>query len=155
MKILYSSNKNTKILVDDEDYLRLILFYWNDRHNSIARQKRMGSKTTIIPIANEVMENFDVMFDHKDRNKYNNQKSNLRISSASQNGINRTKVNKPYTSKHKGISFNTKAQKWIAQITCENKHVFIGSFQNEIEASKAYNETATKLFGEFAVLNDI
>ena len=43
--------------------------------------------------------------------------------------------------------------KWIAQIRHEGGHKFIGYFDNEIDAAKAYDEAAKQYHGEFAVLN--
>ena len=45
-----------------------------------------------------------------------------------------------FLSKHKGVSFDKKTNKWFSQITVNGKSKRIGSFTTEIEAAKAYNE---------------
>ncbi len=54
----------------------------------------------------------------------------------------------------KGVSFDSQAGKWKAQIRC-GKHFQLGVFSNIGDAAIAYNIAALKLHGEFAVLNDL
>jgi hypothetical protein len=47
---------------------------------------------------------------------------------------------------------------WEARIKHKDKtrkQVYLGFFKDEIEAAKAYNRAAEKLFGEFALLNPV
>ena len=90
--------------------------------------------------------------DHKDGDGLNNQRSNLRLATPSENGANRL-VGSNNTSGYKGIS--QKDKKWGAQITKNQKIVYLGRFETKIEAAKAYNTAAKKYHGEFARLNTI
>lgn len=49
----------------------------------------------------------------------------------------------------------SKKKLWKASITYNKKRIFLGYFASEKEAAKAYNEKASELFGERAVLNEI
>lgn len=87
--------------------------------------------------------------DHINHDALDNKLNNLRVCTRSQNCCNQ----KPRvgTSSHfKGVTFNKKCQKWVAQITKNGKYHWIGSRESEIEASELYNEKAKELFGEFA-----
>lgn len=90
--------------------------------------------------------------DHIDHNGLNNMKSNIRLVSNTQNQYNR-KQNRNGTSKYKGVCLASRNKKYLAQIRFEGKTYYIGSFENEIEAAKAYDKKAKELFKEFAYLN--
>lgn len=92
--------------------------------------------------------------DHIDGNKLNNHISNLRAANQSENIAN-SKSRKNSTSKYKGVSKTKSGSNWIARIAKDGKQIWLGSFFNEKEAAKAYNEAAIKYFGEFAYLNKI
>lgn len=93
-----------------------------------------------------------VLLDHIDGNGLNNQKSNLRECTYSQNGANRRKNTKTL-GRFKGVSFLR--GKWMARLQVMKKRLYLGYFTEEIEAAKAYNDAAVKHFGEFAHINQI
>ena len=76
---------------------------------------------------------------------------NLRVGTRSQNHAN----SKPQggTSRYKGVCWHKHAGKWVARITHNGKPIYIGLFTNEVEAAKAYDEAARRLFGEYARCN--
>lgn len=88
--------------------------------------------------------------DHKDRNPFNNQPLNLRLSDSSTNGMNR--MGKPNsTSKYKGVCFVTRLKKWRASILKKGcKRIYLGHFDSEEEAFEAYKKVALEIHGEFA-----
>lgn len=102
-----------------------------------------------------VLFNNKIIIDHKDRNGLNNQRENLRRCSRSQNNINSTKRKKS-TSIYKGVSYEASGRslkKWVAQVYFNKKQYWIGRFNTESEAAKAYDKKAFELHGEFAVMN--
>lgn len=44
-------------------------------------------------------------------------------------------------------------KRWRARILVNGKRIYLGSFENEIDAAKAYDEAAKKYHGDFAGLN--
>ena len=97
--------------------------------------------------------------DHIDGNKLNNNIGNLRSITNSQNLLNSKKRKlyngKPTTSQYKGISWNKRDKKWIAEIMINYESKYLGSFNLEEDAAIAYNKAAIELFGEYAKLNEV
>jgi len=93
--------------------------------------------------------------DHINRNGLDNRKANLRPVTRAQNTLNRlyTFKRKGSPSKYKGVTWHKYTKKWQVQICYAGKHKFVGYFNNEIEAAKAYDKAARKFHGDFAVLN--
>ena len=91
--------------------------------------------------------------DHINHNGIDNRRANLRLATHRQNSYNRIHFTKNPSSKYKGVSFRKRTKKWDAKIRYDGKNKHIGSFKDEIEAAKAYDEAAKKYQGEFAALN--
>ena len=91
---------------------------------------------------------YQIRTDHKNRNGFDNRRSNLRECTPSQNSAN-TK----HTNKHgfRGVFSNYK--NLVAYIRISQKHIFLGNYDNPEQAAQAYDTAATKHFGEFATLN--
>lgn len=80
----------------------------------------------------------------------NNTDNNLRSGTAAQNNQNRRSwINN--RSGFKGVSPH--GNKYVAQITHNGQHTYIGIFSIPEEAARAYDRKAAELFGEFAWLN--
>ena len=90
--------------------------------------------------------------DHRDFNKLNNCRLNLRVANASQNRAYR-KIDKTNTSGYKGVSWSKQTKRWRAAIECNDKTFFLGYFMDKESAACAYDIKAKELFGEFAYLN--
>jgi predicted O-linked N-acetylglucosamine transferase (SPINDLY family) len=141
-------------LIDNEDFHYLNQFKWHCSYFGYACRKICYSKK-MIWMHREIMKvKSDEYIDHIDCNKLNNCKSNLRIATYSQNHMNSRK-RKNTISIYKGVTFDKKRNKWVAQIKLNYKHYTIGYFENEGKAAKAYNVRAYEMFGEYARLNQI
>jgi len=91
--------------------------------------------------------------DHKNRKGFDNRKANLRVATRSQNNCNRKRENRRDTSRYKGVYRDKRDNKWMVCISYNGIRIFLGRFDDEIEAAKAYDEVTRKYHGDFAVLN--
>jgi hypothetical protein len=66
---------------------------------------------------------------------------------------NRRKTKIKTTSQYIGVSLEKSRGLWVTTIRNNNKSIWLGRFNSEIDAAKAYDEAAKKYHGEFARLN--
>jgi hypothetical protein len=86
--------------------------------------------------------------DHINNDKLNNNLTNLRWCSKTENAINTgLKINN--TSGVKGVYFNKEKKRWEAQLMHMKKKVFIGRYDTLEEAKQARRKKIIELFGEF------
>jgi len=94
-----------------------------------------------------------LLVDHRNNNGLDNRRNNLRLATHSQNMINRPKTKSPTTSRFVGVYFDKDRSKWVARIHLNNKCIWLGRLDNEIDAAKAYDKAAKQYHGDFARLN--
>ena len=150
-------------IVDDEDFEYLDQWKWYAKKNPrsdtyyaarsisfyVDGKRKQGTKYMHKEIL-DAPRGMEV--DHENHNGLDNQKSNIRICTQSQNQRNRLKY-KNNTRGYKGVS---SLRKYIvAQIFVDGKNKWLGYFKTPELAAKAYNKAAIKYFGEFAQLNEI
>lgn len=168
MKIIYIQDE--QILVDDEDYDFITLCYDLEinKHGYVHckikdkyKRKKMGLYNNISLhklLIHPEKTGRSINVDHRDGNKLNNQKSNLRICTHQENMRNRKvhKKNSNNASQYKGVIWREHNQKWQAYINDGKSDLvkFLGCFTNEIAAANCYNYYAKKIHKEFAKLND-
>ncbi len=93
--------------------------------------------------------------DHRNRDGLDNRSENIRIATRSENHANSKKYKNKGASKFKGVGWDKVNRKWRAKIMIDYCTIHLGRFDSEIEAALAYNKAAIKLFGEFALINEI
>lgn len=145
------------VIVDDEDYEYLNQFNWQvDKYNTVQRHTKLpNGKSGHILIHRDILKpDKNQEIDHIDRNRLNNQKSNLRLATSSQNKHN-VGLRNDNTSGYKGVCWHKNLSKWLASIYINGRHTHIGLYKDKVEAAKAYNEMALKHRGEFAFLNKL
>ena len=92
--------------------------------------------------------------DHKNRDKLDCRKENLREALHANNAHN-VELRSTNTSGYKGVCWNNNANKWQAQIRVNRKRLYLGLYKNIEDAVRSYNKAAEKYHGEFACLNQI
>lgn len=95
-----------------------------------------------------------ITIDHIDRDSLNNQKSNLRACSNTENSRNVARRRDAVHSIYKGVKKN-KDGWFCARIRVNGKRLHLGRYKTQEEAALRYNKAAKEYHGEFAVLNEI
>lgn len=87
-----------------------------------------------ISFLNHIPNGHKLVVDHLDNNKLNNVLSNLQIIT------NRKNVSKESRgiSKYVGVNWDIKLKKWKAQIRVGKNHIYLGTFEKELDAANAY-----------------
>jgi hypothetical protein len=146
-------------IVDADDYERLAKYKWQVRskgHTFYAfrySSTRGGKKSRRILMHREIIDIPEgLVCDHRNRRALDNRKANLRPATVSQNNCNVRKRGQR-TSRYRGVSQAARSNKWRAQIGVNGRSINLGTFDDKVDAAKAYDTAAKKYHGEFAVLN--
>lgn len=147
--------RGQKALVDDADYEWLHQWTWHLHdtgcavrsawHNGTNHKVRMHREIVNAPKGVEV--------DHKDGNKLNNTRANLRLASRTENQCNVRKRKTETTSLYKGVWWHAQKGKWVATIWKDKRHHHLGLYEDEKCAAVRYDAAALELHGDFASTN--
>lgn len=151
MKII-TTKKGDEILVCDADYELLKHRTWHlgpiyprtTYYCTPRKFKNIYMHQLIMPRVK------GMVIDHINRNKLDNRRCNLRLVSRSQNCLNVSRK-KGVSSKYTGVRKVRK--KWQARITVNGKETYLGTFETDYLAAKAYDKKCLEIRGRFAVLN--
>ncbi len=141
--------------VDDEDYSELnqkkwYACKWKRSYYAHAKTEIAGERILMHRVIMNAPKELQV--DHADGNSLNNQKSNLRLCTKSQNCMN-SQIRSDNTSGYKGVSWDEERRKWRVLIIKNGRNIRLGRFFCLIKAAKTYDVAARKYFGEFANTN--
>jgi len=148
----YTANTNKEFYFDLEDYDKINQYCWHENSG--------GYVCTVLYCPKKIVMLHKLVMgcgqsnkiDHKDRNKTNNRKDNLRNATAQQNSMN-TSLSSRNTTGVKGV-YEVKSQKahkkWRASITLNYKTKHLGDFLHKEDAIVARLKAEKELFGEFA-----
>ena len=148
-------------IVDNADYDELAIYNWYGVKNGrtfyaqrLVETNEIVRKRNIIGMHRQL---FDVpagkVVDHINHNGLDNRRANLRIVTRAQNSWHNRKYRGDFTSQYKGVSWENGRGRWRAKIAYNRRNVFIGYFDDEVSAARAYDAKAKELFGEYAILN--
>lgn len=144
MKLIPLSKGKAFAKIDDEDFEKVSEFTWSlSSHGYAVRNRPSGTIYMHQLIAGYLP-------DHRDGDGLNNQKNNLRPTNHSLNAANHgPKRGK----KFRGTCWDKSKKKWLSAIFKDGKSYFIGRFNTEEEAARAYDRKARELYGEYAFQN--
>lgn len=111
-----------------------------------------GKRKATTLILQRVILNVDgdrrIHVDHINHNQLDNRKSNLRITTQSQNARNRRGPNKNNTSGYRNVTYIDGM--WHIQMYVNGKNIYFGKYADVHEAGKAAKQIREKIYGEFA-----
>ncbi len=158
--IAYIDHPRGRIVIDAEDMPKvqafsLVACFDRKGYVKLLKHNKGQVKTSRLlhRIIVDVPEGLQI--DHKDNNKSNNRKSNLRLATNTQNQQNRP-VQKNNTTGFKGVTEDSKGRikgRWKAKIGYNNRKFVVGRFNTAHEAAQGYDFAARRLFGAFACSN--
>ena len=156
-----SLTQNKFAVLDDDDYENALRFTWHYKpslHTGYARTtghlgyiggRRIKCQMYLHRLI--MRPPYGMQIDHINQNGLDCRRSNMRLSTKSQNQYNKRSHNG--FSQYKGVSWDKEAAKWRADINKNGKHHFIGRYSTETDAALAYDEAARNLAGEYACTN--
>lgn len=143
--------------VDPEDYGWLAQFRWHIVKSSrtcyaVRSEWSRGTANTIW-MHREVMETPEgLVVDHIRHDGLDNRKAGLRNCTTAENNLNRRHY-EGGASRYKGVFRCEQMGKWGAGIQAFGRQKFLGYYEREIDAARAYDAAALKLHGRFASVN--
>lgn len=153
MRYIELSNTGNRAKVDDEDYEKLSSFNWRKTQRGYAIRDEMigqGKYRGVFMHRQIINAKPDEIVDHKNFDKLDNQKHNLRVCTKKQSNRH-TRHHNDAKNKYKGV-FPRKG-KWAAKINVDKRQIWLGTYSTEEEAALAYDRAAEEYFGEFASFN--
>jgi hypothetical protein len=92
----------------------------------------------------------DLQVDHINHNRIDNQRENLRLATRSQNqAYKKLQVNN--STGYKGVIFHN--GKWEVRIRYQGRKLYLGCYDDPIQAASVYDGAARLLYQDFAGLN--
>ena len=152
----YTSDGN-EFYFDLEDYDKIKNYHWyinsNDGYVEATKEDKDNRHTRLHRIVMGVMDKdwrqYQVDHIHGEKSRNDNRKSNLRIATVSQNGMNKG-IQSNNTSGVTGVNWDKRRNKWRARIKIDEKEKYLGEFVNFEDAVKARKDAEEKYFGEYA-----
>tara|TARA_R110002126_G_scaffold268496_1_gene412031 strand:+ start:204 stop:698 length:495 start_codon:yes stop_codon:yes gene_type:complete len=129
----FGKERILKAGVDSNGYLRVSLFKYNTPRTSKVH------KLVAMAFLNHIPDNLNVVIDHIDYNKANNRLDNLQLIKQRENIVRSINKNKT-SSQYVGVSWAKHINKWKSQIRINKKNINLGSFNSELDASRAYQK---------------
>lgn len=136
-------------LVDDEDFDRVSQYKWyfNDGY---AMRYEKGKRIRMHRFILDAPDGVEV--DHRNRNKLDQRRENLRLCTGIENKRN-LGIRKDNTSGYKNVYLDRSTGHWRSAIYVNGKPIHFGSFKEKRHAAMAHAMFVKDFHGEFATSN--
>lgn len=139
IRLLKKGENVGDMLIDENDLERVSKYSW---HLSKRGYPSARVNNKLVTVHQYILYGDSKIIDHKDRNRLNNTKGNLRFVTSAMNAHN-----------HGGSNVHLNRGKFVAQIKGNNKTIHLGRFATEEEASASY--ALAHKYKEHCLLNSI
>ena len=136
---------HTSVSIEDYDTVNKSRWYKND--GGYVRNDKLGLLSHFIH--GKPREGY--VIDHIDHNPLNNTRENLREITYSQNAQNKLKQTGKYSSDYIGVNYHSRDKVWNTM--CQGN--YIGKYNTQVEAARAYDKAVIYLFGKQAQTNSL
>lgn len=134
--------------VDDKDFDLVSQYHWY-YNNGYAKTYHKGKRFSM----HRLIMNFPKgKMDHRNRDRLDNQRANIRICTTQQNNRN-ISMRKDNTSGYKGVFLDKSTGHWRPVVYVDGKPKTSGQFLKKHHAALAYDMWATFFHGEYASTN--
>lgn len=148
-----NSKRHTVLLSDcDKDLTEML---WTVIGPGYAHNKFLGYLHRVIlsrKLGRDLLKGEET--DHKNLNKLDCQRDNIRLANSSQNKINR-RLQSNNTTGYRGIWLQCDGKKWGVTLKLHGKKTYLGVFPTKEAAAAAYDKAAKEVQGEFYIGNGL
>lgn len=158
----YCSNTDNKFYFDKEDYDLIKDYCWKEdrgyvktlQHYYLEGDVKRHSKVIYMHRIICNVDDSKIIIDHRNHNKLDNRKINLRITDSTHNNMN-SSICKKNISGHTGVYYRKDNGCWMANIGSNYKTIYLGNFVNKEDAINARKKAEQKYFKEYSYDNSI
>lgn len=131
---------NQCTVIDDVDYERVVVFGgWHVGSSGyVMSDKRIDGKRVMVHLHRFIHPPaLGMVVDHKNQDKLDNRRDNLRDATKSLNALN-SKISTTNKSGRKGVSWHRGSGRWRAALWLDGRQIHLGFFDDIELASQAY-----------------